>query len=468
MNGFSLRDYQMKAVDDVRHAYRTGARAPLLVMPTGAGKTQVFSYITREAASRGFDVLILAHRLELIRQASRKLTQADVEHGIIAPRFAQSAAPIQVGSVATLARRLTNRRFRLIVVDEAHHATAAQYVRILKTQPDAKILGVTATPERLDGRGLGRQAGGIFDQIVLGPSVSELIGGGYLTPFTIYAPPSNLNLSQIKRSHGDYDPVELAEQISESSITGDAVEHYGRLTPGKPAIAFCTSVGEAEKSAESFRAAGWRAACAHGRMLESARNAAIGGLASGSVQILTCCDLISEGLDIPAVCVVILLRPTQSLGLFLQQVGRGLRPETGKDRLIILDHAGNCLVHGTPATPHDWTLEGKKKRKDNEVKIWRCPDCYAVQAPARKCVACSYEVPRGSGGPGRQVAQQEGELEELDAERLAFLRRGSYGDVIRQAKTLDDLHEIARVRGYKAGWVFHTMRERGLENDRGN
>jgi len=456
----SLRLYQSEAVERVRDAYRSGARAPLLVLPTGAGKTVVFSHVSAATADRGKRVLVLVHRRELIRQSSAKLSDAGVAHGIIAPGHTPTRDAVQVASVQTLARRLGDPRYQapdLIVIDEAHHAVAGQWATVCAAYPGARLLGVTATPQRMDGLGLGIEAGGPFDAMVTGPTVAELIAGGFLVPAKVFAPAEAPDLSGVRTVRGDYEVSALADAMAAPKIVGNAVEHYARHAAGLPAIVFSPSVAHAEATAEAFRGAGWRAVAASGATDPGERDAAIRGLGTGAVQVLCSCDLISEGLDVPAVGAVILLRPTKSLGLYLQQVGRGLRPAEGKTALIVLDHAGNTLAHGMPDADREWTLAGKKRRQRDAVPPTRqCTECFAVHAPAPACPECGhvYEM------KAREIEAVEGLLVEMDAERSARLRGGPLSLLLRDAKSRDDVEAIRRARGYKPGWTHHIMASR--------
>lgn len=455
-----LRDYQARAVDGVRDAFRSGARAPLLVAPTGAGKTVMFSYITHGTAARGKRAMILVHRRELIRQASAKLDAAGVAHGIVAPGHTPTRDLVQVASVQTIARRLGDPRYPapdLIVCDEAHHAIAGQWAQVVAAYPAARILGVTATPQRLDGRGLGIEAGGCFDALVMGPTMGDLMAAGYLTPCRIFAPAEAPDLSGVRIKGGDYDTRGLEGAMSGARVVGNAVEHYARHAPGLPAILFSPSVAHAEATAAAFRAAGWRAVAASGATPTPERDAAIAGLGTGAVQVLCSCDLISEGLDVPAVGAVILLRPTKSLGLYLQQVGRGLRPAPGKTHLLVLDHAGNTLAHGLPEAEREWTLAGKaKKRGEQPPPTRQCPACFAVHAPAAACPECGHAY----AAKPREIETVDGTLAEIDGERLAALRAAPLRQLLATAGSRAELQEIAKAKGYSPGWVWHVMRER--------
>ena len=473
----TLRPKQQSFVEDVGDLYRA-IQSVLGVAPTGFGKTVCFAHIAMRALAKGKRVLILAHRRELIRQASRKLTECGVPHGVIMPGVRPTRDAVQVGSVQTLARRLDDLpQFDLIVIDEAHHAIAGQWDRIIQAQPRAKLLGVTATPERLDGRGLGREAGGCFDRMVVGPSVADLVADGFLTASRIYAPAEAPDLTGVRTKGGDFDADQLEQRLNVATITGDVLAHWRRLAAGQPTIAFCISVQHAQDVAATFRAAGIRAVCAHGSMALAERDAAINGLATGATQVLTTCDLISEGLDVPAVGACILLRPTKSLVLFLQQIGRGLRPvyppgldlataearlaaiaASNKPHLIVLDHAGCTGIHGLPDAPREWTLLGRPKGV-KAPDTWQCPSCYAVQAPAKSCCACDYVEPPAQpsdNGP-REIVQAEGELVEVNMSRVEQLRAAPLRDLL--AADLDEagLREIARAKGYHPRWVTKQL-----------
>lgn len=462
-----LRPYQEKAVNSIRDAFRTHNRAPLLVLPTGGGKTICFSYIAANASARGNRVLILVHRIELIRQTSEKLMQFGIRHGIINDKFTPDlTAPVQVASVQTLVRRLQKYpdawfQFALIIVDEAHHAVGGNtWGKIIDRCPQALVLGVTATPCRGDGTGLGKNAGGWFDSIVFGPSTAELIRLGHLVKPVVYAPATKLDLTGLKTRAGDYEKGELAERVDKPAITGSAVSHYMKICPGTPAVVFCVSVLHAQHVAAEFRSAGFRAYAVDGGMEDDLRKRILSGLGNGTVDVVASCDLISEGTDIPAIGAAILLRPTKSLGLYIQQVGRALRPSAGKDRAVILDHVGNVIQHGLPEEDRDWTLDGearKEKKKDEEkaVNIKCCPSCYAVHEPAPTCPVCGFlYIP-----DKKEIAQEDGELREItEADKVAIRKKQRVE--VAKARSLDDLKRIEKERNYKPGWAVHVFNSR--------
>lgn len=402
--------------------------------------------------------MILVHRAELLRQTSETLTAFEVPHGLIASGVPETDEAVQVASVQTLVRRLSRMKWAptLIVVDEAHHATATTgHGQVLKHFADARVLGVTATPERLDGQGLGIEAGGFFDELVMGPTVAELVELGHLSRPVVFAPPGTVDLSGIKTVAGDFSKGELAAAMDRPVITGSAVTHYRKHCDGAPAIAFCASVKHAEHVAEAFRAAGYSAASIDGTLDADTRAQRIADLGSGALHVLTSCEIVSEGTDIPRVSAAILLRPTQSLGLYLQQVGRALRPFPGKERAVILDHVSNCHRHGLPDDDRQWSLDSKPRRQrkqdDDADPVKQCSECFAVHKPAPICPSCGYVYPVKA----REIEQVDGSLEEV--KRIA---REKAKQEQSKAQTLEDLQRIAAARGYKPAWAEHVYKAR--------
>ena len=444
-----LRPYQVQAVSNLRVAFRQGHQAALLVMPTGAGKTVVFTEIARSATKLGKSVFILVHRRELVKQASDKLTKAGVTHGIIAAGFKPSKHRVQVASVQTLAKRLLTVPAEpdLIIIDEAHHAVAGSWDKILLHFKSARVVGVTATPSRLDGRGLGSH----FSTLVSGPSVEQLTKLGFLSPHRVFAPPVIADLSSVKTRAGDYAKDQLSSAMDRPTITGDAISHYRRLADGLPAIAFCCSIAHAKSVCEAFDKAGYRAKLVTGNMPMEERDEAISGLADGRTQVLCSVDVVSEGTDVPAVSAAILLRPTQSEALYLQQVGRILRPQPGKIA-IVLDHVGSTLKHGFVDDLRNWSLNSKPKRKKNDEpapSVRQCPMCFAAFKPQPACPMCGHEFPVK---PKRQLTQREGELKEM--RRQDAIERREKRQEIGRARTLPELLALAKKKGYKPGWAY--------------
>lgn len=447
-----LRAYQKRAIDDLRSAFCAGHRAPLLVGPTGMGKTVIITAIANGAAARGRNVLILVHRRELIRQTSQKLQWIGLEHGTIAAGAPITDAPIQIASVQTLARRLSRMTWQphLIVIDEAHHANAGSWAKILDYWPDAYRLGVTATPCRLDGRGLIDA----FDHLVLGPTVADLIDAGFLSPARIYAPPVIADISSLRRRAGDYANDQAAAAMDRPTVTGNAIEHYQRLADRQQAIAFCCNVKHAVSVCDAFKTAGISAALLLGNTTD--RDDVVADFAAGALRILVTVDVVSEGFDIPAASCAILLRPTQSLGLYLQQVGRVLRPAPGKDAALILDHVGNVTRHGFPEDHREWSLaDGAVQRNQGPAapSVRTCLECYAAFKPAPICPVCGAQC---APIKSRKIQQLSGELRELKREEVR--QRGEERRKQGQARTLQQLIHLGQARGMKnpVGWAKHV------------
>jgi DNA repair protein RadD len=450
----NLRAYQQQLIDDIRLRYQLGDKSVLAVLPTGGGKTIIFSAIAQSAAAKGNHVLILVHRRELIHQASSKLQWIGVDHGIIAAGIPPSDHAVQIASVQTLARRLSRLDWQptLIIIDEAHHATAGQWARILDHWPDAYRLGVTATPCRLDGCGLRST----FDTMVLGPSVADLIFTGYLSPARIYAPPVVADLKGIRSRGGDYANDQAAAAMDRPTVTGDAIAHYQRLAAGQQAIAFCCNVAHAVSVCDAFKTAGISAELLLGNT--SGREQVVADFAAHRIRVLVTVDVVSEGFDVPAASCAILLRPTQSLGLYLQQVGRVLRPAPGKTHAVILDHVGNVHRHGFPDDHRDWSLDDRLKRSRSggaAPSVRTCEVCFAAFKPAPICPVCGAGcVPIRS----RVIREMAGELRELKREEVR-----QRTDERRQARTLQQLIAVGQARGMKnpVGWAKHVYFARG-------
>jgi superfamily II DNA or RNA helicase len=445
-----LRSYQETGVADIRASFANGARAVLYQAPTGSGKTVLFTYVVQKAVARGNRVCILGHRQEIIEQIGDALYAMGVDHGSIAAGYPETPdLPVQVASVATLVRRLDRlHELDLLVVDECHHAVAGTWRTIINAMPDAKVLGCTATPERLDGQGLND----IFDVLITGPSVADLIEGGYLASFTAYAPARDLDLTGVKTRAGDFAVDQLAGVMSNTVVIGSAVDEYMRLCPGAPAICFCVDIAHSKLVAARFAAAGYRAAHIDGDTPKDERRDLIRALGSGDLQVLANCSLISEGLDVPGVVAAILLRPTKSLALYLQQVGRALRPASGKTRALILDHAGNTYRFGPADAPHQWSLEGRAKTRSATPLVRRCKECGALNPLAAIiCEACGAELQ--CKPPIQRVEVPTNTLVEIER-----LRAMSYGWA---GANESRLCQIAKARGYKQGWVYYRLREQG-------
>lgn len=341
------------------------------------------------------------------------------------------------------------------LVHNCHHAVAGQWRNITDANPRAYLLGLSATPERLDGKGLGVECGGVYETLVLGPSVRSLIEQGYLSQPRVFAPPIDFNSDSLKTIAGDYDVKQMAEMLDRPQIIGDAVKHYAKICPNMPAIAFCATIEHAQHTAEQFCQAGFKFKSIDGTMSDYERRDAIEGLGSGRYDGLTSCNIISEGTDIPVVGCAIFLRKTKSLGLYLQQAGRVLRPYSGKKYSIILDHVRNVEMHGFPDDDREWSLEGRKKRnrQDGEQLFVRtCLNCYACYpSKLTSCPVCGCE----------NSTKTRQEIEYIDAELLE-MKRLERIDERKHAYKFSQLLEIGKRRGYKNpyAWAKIVMNSR--------
>ncbi len=448
-----LRQYQQQLVNDIRFQYQLGKRNVLAVMPTGSGKTTCFNHIAQSAARKGNRVCILVHRQELLDQASRSLQAMDVPHGrIAAGRGMDLSHAVQVASVGTIARRLhlLPRDFlQLLVVDEAHHTTAGTWSKVVQHFHAAKLLGVTATPVRGDGRGLGEH----YQAMVLGPSAAWLTDHGFLAQAKVLAPPG-FNGAGLRKRMGDYDTKQAEQRVTE--IHGDCYSHYCRHLSGQTAIAFCCSVAHAEAVADLFRRQGIAAASIDGSMDGPTRRGLLEDLGAGRLKVLTSCALIGEGVDVPSVGGCILLRPTQSVALHLQMIGRCLRP-SGDKVAVVLDHVGNTLRLGHHLEDRDWSLDGVKKRdREAAPSVKVCPRCFATAAStAQACRECGHQF----RAEVREMKVVEGELQEVGF-RSRYREQG-------KAQSLQDLIHLGQSRGYKnpVGWAKHILYARSLKGN---
>ena len=410
-----------------------------------SGKSRILRTIVDNHAQSKDVIYIIAHRNTLVQQLSDEIAEAGIRHGII-----QSGSPyiryrVQVCSMQTLVKRLVKLpRPELVVIDECHHVKASSYMQILNHWNDAKVLGMTATPERTDGSGLDD----VFQKIILGESVRSLIDAGFLSDYDYYAP-EQVDMTGVHIRAGEYKTAEALDKVDKHVITGSAVEHYKRFADHQPAIAACVSIAHSEHVAQEFRDAGYRALAVNSRMpaIEVAR--AIAGLRDGSLEVLTQCEMLSEGVDVPGAVALIWLRPTASLIVYLQNCGRVLRKGTNKPKAIILDHVGNYTRFGLPDDERSWSLQGKPKGPAEASKYKRCPACLHGDIPvsARVCKHCGYQWTETAEAVGRIPEQAEGQLvavkrNEEQQDLILAIARGN-------ARNLKDAIRIARNLGYK-------------------
>jgi DNA repair protein RadD len=446
-----LRTHQASDIDAIREHFRRWIHAVLWYLPTGAGKSLASAFMLLTASQGGKICWFIVHRRELIRQMEVIFKQLGIDYGIVAAgRPMQSWKKVQLCSINSLARRMSKlTKPQLVVLDEVHHLPSESWSNVLKEIGECYMVGLSASPCRLDGRGLGKY----FGAMVKGLSIRELIAQGYLSKFRTFVP-ATVDTSGLHLRAGDYITAEAESLMDTPVITGSAVAEYRKLCDGKRAIVFCTSIQHSKHVAAQFRDAGYAAIHIDGKTDDRVRDMAIDDFERGKIQVLCNVDIAGEGLSINAIECVILLRPTQSLGLYIQQVGRGLRTWPGKECLTILDHVGSTLRFGFIDEPREWTLtmdtERQKKKPPPGIRV--CPKCFAASA-ARALVCCDcghvFEVQ-----PRQEVKEKDGELVELTAEEIARKReRQEQGRAMTRAQLL----EIARIKGRNPGWVDHVL-----------
>jgi DNA repair protein RadD len=460
----TVRPYQADAIRRVAAEIAGGRRRVLLVAPTASGKTIIGARIIADALRARRRVLVLAHRREIIGQTVKKLYQAGVDAGIIQAGFSpRPGEPVQVASVQTLHARAVRARSiempsaDLVIVDEAHHVRARSYGEILAAYPGAIIIGLTATPCRGDGRGLGNA----FEALIDVASVADLVRDGYLVSARIYAP-SRPNLSGVRVERGDYVEAQLAERVDTVQLVGDVVEHWLRLAERRPTVVFATGVAHSVHIRDEFRRAGVLAEHIDGGTPTEERDRILAQLAAGKIELVTNALVLTEGWDFPAASCIVMARPTKSLGLYRQMVGRVLRPAPGKADALILDHAGAVFAHGFPDDPITWTLREDRRAentahgargKAGRPSLTDCPECHAVRFEGQPCPVCHWR-PRPKAAP---VKVADGELAAVGHDRVA--RPITY-DFAARRRFYSQLLWICRERNHNIGWAAHKYREK--------
>lgn len=386
----TLRPYQERAVDEIVRKIKSGVRRILVIAPTGAGKTVIFSRILCGAAEKGNPSLVVAHRGELLEQTWGKVEDAGVPPEFLGMIWAQDKranprALVQVASLQTLINR-ARPPAKLVIVDEAHRAMGASYQRLISDYPDSIHLGFTATPWRLDRKGLGQ----FYEAVVIVATVPELIRDGFLCRPRVFSHPLKPDLAGVATVAGDYAERELEQVMCKNTLLNSLVEHWLQHAGGVPTLAFGVGVEHSSRIAETFRKAGIAAEHVDGDTPRTERAAALARLRSGATKVLSNCGLFVEGFDAPGVKCVILARPTQSRALYFQAVGRGMRPVAGAGNAqttLVLDHAGCALKHGLPDDPQDYSLDTSMP----PVRVKSCPMCFAVvESGSLACSECGY------------------------------------------------------------------------------
>lgn len=453
----NLRPYQAKAVDDIRSAFARGFRSVLYVLPTGGGKGVIIPEIVRGCVAQGKRVVFIVSRRALVQDMSRRLYRIGVNHGLyLGAQTRQTHLPVVVASIDTLRSRAGKQvcpRFDLALIDEAHLALSDQWRNAVQAVGNPPLIGFTATPVRLDGKGLGN----LFDTMVLGPTVQELIDMGFLVPTRVFAP-SIPDLTGIKSIGGDFAQDELEQIMSDPRLVGDTVTHWKQLNEGQPTIGFAVNRRHAALETAAFNAAGIRAEFLDGTNTDAERDRAWARLRSGETKVVWTVMIASYGFDEPCIKHGIFSRPTQSLALWLQQCGRIIRPFEDARYAIIQDHTGNTLKPGMGFVEEEreWTLDDKKRRGKSADEIMPpemlpkvCPECKRVARPHEKsCPSpCGYVF----------AVKDRAEVEQVDGKLLEIKERPVYGDAAYGASedpAVNAIISLAKSKGWKPGAVY--------------
>lgn len=471
MSGITLREDQ----EDVRTQLRVALREYMSVLvfaPTGFGKTVLAAALIKSIFGAGKRVIFCVHRVDLITQTAKTFEKFGIPFSYIAAGYHYNPLHrIYIASIATLKNRLGKIPADYVMVDEAHLSAATGWAKVAqhyKTEGavreiagayrrvGAKLIGLTGSPERLDGKPLGD----VWDKMILGPSVAWLIQQGHLSRYRAFSP-AGLDLSGIRTRNGEFVTADIDDLMSGKAVLADAVRHWRTYCSGMRTIGFSPSVARAEQLAWEFREKGIVAVALDGNTPQSDRKAAFHGFADRQIDLIVNCSLFCEGFDLAAqvdrdVTIEALLdcSPTQSLARDLQKKGRALRK---KERpAVLLDMVGSFARHGFPDDEREWSLEGRKKAT-REVEVMNCPKCFASHGPAKACVECGYVYPvkaRDAAGGGRIVGEVDGQLEEVDV--AAIRRQRAYEQ--NRAESVDDLVSLAVARGYKhpEKWAAHV------------
>jgi len=474
-------------MDDARKAMIKNKHI-FIALPTGGGKTIIFSKMTEGAFRRKYRVWIIVPRNELLKQSSKHLKKYNIPHGIINAKSNESRAfLVHLVSKSTLQHRWDKIKNwpTLIILDEGHLNYKFQMDLKERIPEKTRMIGFSATPERLSGEGLSD----IYDSIIYGPSIRELVELDFLTKIKYFSPPL-IGLENLHKKGSDIDADELAKLFKKRAVYGKAINHYKDHGEGKSAFVFCRSVKASEETAKEFRDAGCRFESLDGKMSNKKREAILTALETGEIQGVCSCEILIYGIDIPRIEVIIMLRPTFSRTYFMQMIGRGLRPYPRKDCCIVLDHVSNLQTHGHPLQDHEWLFYGRDKNKKfkgispDTLKL--CPKCF-LYYEGTVCPNCGVNRDTKKRKPLKEI---DGRLIEIEGPIKLADRdpedKKEYADRItadiekyREAETdgsidlsaIEDLIKAGEDLGYNAMWVYHKLSatytdKKGVEVDR--
>lgn len=469
MTAKTLRPYQQRAFDELRKAVSEGHKRILLVIPTGGGKSVVFSKIISSANDKGNPVVFLVHKRELVKQASGHLTNEQVHHGIIMAGEPQNQmASNQVCSKDTLHSRIKNGkmkppRAKLMVIDEAHRTGSATYNHILDAEEyeNTIVIGVTATPTRKTGRGLGDQ----WDKMIVVTTVTELQEMGFLC-HTRYMVPAIPDLSGVATNNGDWVDEQLQKIMDNKKLIGNVVDHWLKYAGWRQTIVFASGVGHSRHLRDHFTMHGVVAAHLDAHTEQEERDQIHDDFAAGKITLICNVGIYTEGVDVPDVGCIVLTKPSKSLVYHLQTGGRGLRPKEDGSDCLIIDHTGNVLRLGPMEMDHEWSLEdektvyerdGERQASDAEEKEvteieYICSNCGNIFSGVPKCPTCGTAIEHG----GKKLDAAKGELTLYKPPK----QKKQPASKMEKQRFWSMLLWRIQKKGYQRGWASHKYKEK--------
>lgn len=461
------RPYQSEAVDLLRQSIGQGKRKPILQLPTGSGKTMIASMIVRMALAKSNRVLFLAPRRELIFQASKAFSAEGIHNGVIMAGVRSTDSRVQIASKDTINARVFNAGWMdmpdadLVIVDEAHLSITDTYSKILDHYAGKVVIGLTATPARGDGKGLGA----FYDDLIAPVSIKQLTDEGYLCPVRYFAP-SEPDLRGVSVQGGDYVKTQLGEVMDKPELIGDIVHNWKRLASGKKTVVFCTTKAHGRHVCDEFIAAGVCAEHIDSDTPKEDRAAILERVESGETTVITNVFVMSYGIDIPSLEVAVLARPTKNIALYLQTVGRVLRTHPGKEYALIIDHSGAVLENGFVDDPLAWALDSSKtiktekqeqQERAGDPKEISCSDCGSIFKARRDCPVCGFEMVK----PAEPIPVYEADLQEIERDQITQGNRANRTDTWEQKiNFMGQLKAYAAAKSYSPGWVAHKYRDK--------
>lgn len=452
-----LRPYQMAGLSDLRQSFANGNKRVVMYLPTGGGKTVLAEHIIKSATVKGKRVAFVCNRIELALQTSRRFTKAGIAHGLMQGENSYNIhAQVMVCSIQTMARR-RSQDFDLIIIDEAHGvAGSTAYRNLMFSLNNVPVVGLTATPFS---KGMAKHypelAGKLFQDLVVGATIQDLIADNFLVDVDIFAPEQyQPDLSNVRIVAGDYDESQLGEAVDKPKLIGDIVSHWFKLSRNKPTIVFATNIAHSKHIVDQFCAAGVVAEHIDYMTSDEDRTAILDRVRNHETTIVSNAALLAEGLDVPHLATMILARPTKSLTRYIQQAGRILRPYPGKERALILDHSGTCAKLGFPTDDLPLELcDGKPKKKTESNPREKLPSvcggCGALKpAGIHECPVCHFKPERTS-----EIEHEAGELKQMDRKKKLDLsmedKQAIYSALI----------GFAESKGRNPNWAYHLYFE---------